>query len=155
MDNTNNNNSIGEYRVRLVDYFASVTNEIDVFIETRLPAFFNDEVKSAELNKMRDIMLKKVREIESLNLEHLNKNLANKLETLAADISKLFVSFCFVVDTYQEIKLIVTEEYIPARVLTLYKELIKHRSGELCIYRDEGLIKQLFDFESINEQVNK
>ncbi len=53
--------SMGECRLIVVGFFDCVTNEIDLFIETELHAHFGDEIKAAELNKKRDILLGEVK----------------------------------------------------------------------------------------------
>jgi hypothetical protein len=70
-----------------------VTSEIDLFIEKELQANSKYAVQSDEVNKKREILLKEVKETEQLNLKHLNEKLVNYLDSLAGDISKLFVVF--------------------------------------------------------------
>jgi hypothetical protein len=103
-------NSIGECRLAVVHHFDSVTSDVDHFIEKELQANFQDEAKTAEINQKREVLLKAIKESEQLNLKHVNENLAsNIIDFLVDDISKLFVSFCFVLQLDQEIRLIVTD----------------------------------------------
>jgi hypothetical protein len=124
--------SIGECRLALVDYFNHVTNEVDCFTEKQLQQAHRarDEAKAAWKNKSRDFLLKQIKETEQLNLTNLNlKNLACKYDLLINDISELFVSFCFVLPFEKEIRLILTEGFLTADQLKLFKELTEMPSA--------------------------
>jgi hypothetical protein len=82
----NNNNPIGFYRLKLTGHFEIVRSEIDLFIEMELLANFGDEVKSAEINEKREILLEEANEIEQLNMKHLNEDLVDHLESLDGDV---------------------------------------------------------------------
>jgi hypothetical protein len=117
--------SLGECRLIVVNHFDAVTSEIDLFIENKLRVYSRNKAKLARFNENREIMLKEVREAERLNLKHLNENLANSLDSLAGDISKLFVVFWFALTYNKTIHLITTEEYIPESQLNLYRKVVE------------------------------
>jgi hypothetical protein len=141
----------------VTEYFDSVTSQIDLFIETQLQVNSKDEAKSVEINQKREVMLKAVREAEQLNMKHLNEKLVNDLDSLVGgDYSKLFVTFCFVLELNKSIQLILTEEYIPERELNLYRRLLcipfsAKLSGDPI---KQKLIKELFEFEPTSRRVN-
>ncbi len=153
----NKKHSIGAYRLIVTEYFDSVTSQIDLFIETQLQVNSKDEAKSVEINQKREVMLKAVREAEQLNMKHLNEKLVNDLDSLVGgDYSKLFVTFCFVLELNKSIQLILTEEYIPERELNLYRRLLcipfsAKLSGDPI---KQKLIKELFEFEPTSRRVN-
>jgi hypothetical protein len=149
----NNNNLIGRYRLILTDHFDSVTSEIDFFIETELLVNVEDELKLAWIEKKREILLKYVKYIEQVNMKYLNEHLVNNLECLAGDISGLFVIFCFVFTYNNEIRLVVTDEYISAKELKLFKKAIDVSfTGEWNINRQ--LADQLFKIQPTPEPVS-
>jgi hypothetical protein len=52
--------------------------QVDFFTETKLLWNVTDEAKKASINQKMDIMLKEIKEIEHLNLKHLNENQASR-----------------------------------------------------------------------------
>ncbi len=85
----------------------------------------NDEAKKAEVNRKREILLKEIKEIEHLNLKHVSEHLAsNNSGCLVDDISKLFVSFCFVLKFDKDIWLIVTDSFLSKNQVELFQKLI-------------------------------
>jgi hypothetical protein len=148
-------NSIGKFRLILTDYFDAITNEIDLFAETELQRNFEDDTKLAEINKSREVLLCRVKEIEHLNLRHLNETFDERnLNAYLGDFSQLFTVFCFVLPFDNDIRLIVTDGYLSVAELEIYKSLIKFK------YFYQGTWHALIDEKRIisklvDENVNK
>ncbi len=144
--------SIDDCRSILIDHFDNVSNEIDLFVEEKMRANFGDEVKSGEINEKREIMLKEVREAEQLNMKHLNENLVNDLDSLAGDISKLFVEYCFVLKFNKQIHLVLSNEHVHERALSIYKRIIDAEfTGNFCV--EQRLLEQIFEIGPFKNKV--
>jgi hypothetical protein len=117
-------NSIGECRLAVVNHFDSVTSDVDHFIEKELQSNFQDEAKTAEINQKREVLLKEIKAIEHLNLKHVNEHLATSSKFLIDEISKLFTSFCFVLEFDKDIRLIVTDGFLSNSQVALYHKLV-------------------------------
>ncbi len=122
--------SIGKYRLILTKYSDSVINEIDLFTETELHADDCNEAKSTRLNQNREAMIKQVKDAENLNLKHLDANKDEFSTDKDVDISKLFSEFCFILKQKSEIRLIVTDEFVPEKELNLFHNLYMYSLTE-------------------------
>jgi hypothetical protein len=150
--------SIGECRLIVVDYFDSVTSEIDLFIEKELTVTFGDGIKTEELNKKRVVLLNEVKKAEQFNLNNLNGDLVSRLNSsLADDLSMLFPIFCFVFKFEKHISLIVTDSYLTKKQLDLYRGLFDSATTEHGFLsfkiKNETFLSQLFEADFADELV--
>jgi hypothetical protein len=86
---------LSKRRLQVADHFESLVNELDIKTERALAESQSDRVKCAKLNEKRDIFLAELKQLETLNLRHV--------ETLdfQNDTDKnplIFKHFCFFVD---------------------------------------------------------
>ncbi len=130
-----------------MDYFDSVINEVDFHTEKELQANFEDEEKRNELNK-------EVKECEKLNLDHLDSE-----SEISNDISKLFVSFCFVIFLEQsQPRLILTDIFLSKNQLQLIKFLfdakfIVDKNGNFIRVNERNELANFFETHFIEQSV--
>jgi hypothetical protein len=83
---------LSKHRLQVVDYFDSLVNEVDLKAEQSLAESIDDREKSELISRKRALFLQELKEMETLNLRHLEK-----LEP-AADEDDIFKVFCFFID---------------------------------------------------------
>jgi hypothetical protein len=151
-----NKNFIGKFRLKITDYFDSVINEIDLFTETLLKANFDDETEANILNETRNELLNQVKEIEKVNLNHLNENRDALLDDQTENV---FVEFCFVLQFDQyDIRLIITDKFLPPNEVTHLKSVflnsVQKHDKRLCVQMTQRkAIDKLFDCETDSNPV--
>jgi hypothetical protein len=140
-------NSNEKHRQILEYYFASVSKKVDVFIETELQQHQQaSSNKSVELLKKRELLLKEIKEVEQKNLKHLDEL---SPESVSADISKLFVAFCFVLNFQKDMRLIVTDGYLSKLQLDIFQSIMnsaqKNNDGWSIKLKKKSSLSLLFN----------
>ena len=67
-------------RVKIVDHFDDIINQIDIKTETLLQDQSLTEEKRNKLNEIREEQIEKIKEIKEINLKHLNNDRETKEE---------------------------------------------------------------------------
>ena len=67
-------------RVKIVDHFDDIINQIDIKTETLLQDQSLTEEKINKLNEIREEQIEKIKEIKEINLKHLNNDRETKEE---------------------------------------------------------------------------
>ena len=67
-------------RVKIVDHFDDIINQIDIKTETSLQDQSLTEETRNELNEIREEQIEKIKEIKEINLNHLNNDKETKEE---------------------------------------------------------------------------
>ncbi len=136
-----------------------MANYFESFIETQLRAHFQDQTKTDALNKKQETLLTQIKEIEQVNL----KNVENVFEACGpsksnffVDFSKSFVSFCFVLEFKEDIRLIMTDGFLTENQLTCFKQLLmiisSPKESDIPESERKEAYSQLFeiDFSEVN-----
>ena len=84
-------------RVKIVDHFDDIINQIDIKTETLLMDQSLAEEKRNKLNKIRDEQIEKIKEIKEINLNLLQNNEEDELE----DLEKLIHFDCVLLEQPQ------------------------------------------------------
>ena len=84
-------------RVKIVDHFDDIINQIDIKTETLLMDQSLTEEKRNKLNKIRDEQIEKIKEIKEINLNLLQNNEEDELE----DLEKLIHFDCVLLEQPQ------------------------------------------------------
>ena len=125
-------------RLRIVDYFESLVNQIDLKAET-LIIDLRYEKEESLINEKRKQFIDEIKQIEDFNLRNLNNLNVENLSLLSEEEAndKVFAKFCFIVykscmefSNLSQIDstlgfLILLEKYIRKDKLQRYKELLK------------------------------
>ena len=90
------------YRLKIVDYFSSCINTIDLRVEIYLKQHDKDSEKDlAKVNNLRNECLHEIKEIERFNLKNLETVELSELKRCEMDPEKInkliFKNFCFII----------------------------------------------------------
>lgn len=100
-------------RLEIVSYLDSVINHIDLFVERERVNRHFDENWCNQLDKIRSKQIERIEQIRCENLTELDTN-----------VDIFTKSFCFAIERYGLIYLIVTDEYIEPGLIDAYKQVV-------------------------------
>jgi hypothetical protein len=122
-------------KLKIVDYFDSVINKLDLKVEKILSSKACDVEQRNVLNTRRDLFISHIKECELFNLQTLEriKNL-EELDENSPNL-KIFVQFCFLIDenisqNKEELGLgflVITDRFLTNEQLDKYKGLFKFK----------------------------
>jgi hypothetical protein len=146
--------SLEKQRKTVADYFGSVTNEINLFIESEIQKAKNNLVKSNVLNSKRETLLDQVNQAQETNLKHLESLRPNSTNE---DTAKPFVAFCFLLRFQQDLRLIVTDSFLSKQQIQLLQSLAnlvkEGKNGYAVKLTNKSELSLLFNLD-YSQQVN-
>ncbi len=141
---------IGDLRLRIVDYFDKLINEIDLKTE-KLLCQAKESEDEKKLNERRKAFIDEIKRIESVNLQRLEqyRDFAS-----AENDESLFDSFCFIIpanlkeptktntinsEMQNELgALMVIDKYLSKESIDCYMELLRCYNSEKQLSQDNG-----------------
>jgi hypothetical protein len=150
-------------KIKIVDYFAGLINQLDLKVETLLIENELDENLTSCINKLRDTFINEIRYVEAYNLRSLSDMEIGPDEALTE--SDLFTKFCFFIKHVEKkekktfyinqlaeqeigLRLVVTDRYLDNLQIKCCETLVNYR----CLNDNEYLDHV---FSELSDYVNR